>query len=453
MGLFCSAVYPKKQKVQDYSSMPLVVIVGCQWGDEGKGKVIDFLAHDTDIVARYQGGNNAGHTVIVEGKKSILHLIPSGILHGGPMCVIGNGVVVDPTALVEEIKMLESAGINVSDNLRVSETAHLIMPYHRKLDHMMEARRGANKIGTTGRGIGCAYADKVARHGIRMLALKNKDLFAARVREFSPFYQHLFESYGEEPWSVDEVVEEVWQTRDVILPLLTDTVTLVNNALKQGKKVLAEGAQGVLLDVDFGTYPFVTSSSPAPGGVCTGLGVSPREVSKVVGVVKAYSTRVGAGPFFTELTDDLGDKLREWGGEYGSTTGRSRRCGWFDCVPMRRSLQIGGITNIALMKLDVLDNLDEIKICTHYIIDGKRADLLPFGLDESNKVEPVYETVPGWKTNLSNARSFDEFPENAKKYVLRLEELLEATIDFISVGPDRKETIFRNGELFNAVQL
>ena len=430
--------------------MPLVVIVGCQWGDEGKGKVIDFLAHDADIVARYQGGNNAGHTVIVEGKKSILHLIPSGILHDKIKCVIGNGVVVDPEALVEEINMLKAAGVNVEGRLLVSESAHMIMPYHRKLDQMMEARRGENKIGTTGRGIGCAYADKVARHGIRMLELRDKDLFAQRVREFSPFYQHLFESYGEEPWSVDDVVEEVWETRDVILPLLTDSVTLINDALHAGQKVLAEGAQGILLDVDFGTYPFVTSSSPSPGGVCTGLGVSPREVSKIVGVVKAYSTRVGAGPFVTELTDDLGEDLRKWGSEFGSTTGRSRRCGWFDCVPLRRSLQLGGITNLALMKLDVLDQLDEIKICTHYMIDGKKVDLLPFGLDDIAKVEPVYETIPGWKTNLSEARHFDDFPKAAKDYVLRLETLLGATIDFISVGPDRKETIFRNGDLFKA---
>lgn len=433
--------------------MPLVVIVGCQWGDEGKGKVIDFLAHDADIVARYQGGNNAGHTVIVEGRKVILHLIPSGILHEGIKCVIGNGVVIDPAALVEEIKMIEAAGVNIDGRLLVSENAHMIMPYHRKLDHMMEARRGANKIGTTGRGIGCAYSDKVARHGIRMLALRNRELFAQRVTEFSPFYQHLFESYGEEPWGVDDVVQEVWETRDTILPLLADTVTVVNDALREGKKVLAEGAQGILLDVDFGTYPFVTSSSPSPGGVCTGLGVSPMEVSKVVGVLKAYSTRVGAGPFVTELDDELGENLREWGGEYGSTTGRSRRCGWFDCVPVRRSLQLGGITNIALMKLDVLDKLDEIKVCTHYIIDGKKVDLLPFGLEDIKTVEPVYETIPGWKSSLCEARSFDEFPQAAKDYVLRLETLLGVKMDFISVGPDRKETIFRNGDLFKDVKL
>ncbi|MCX7625141.1 MAG: adenylosuccinate synthase, partial [Candidatus Sumerlaeaceae bacterium] len=347
--------------------MPLVVIVGCQWGDEGKGKVIDFLAHDADWVARYQGGNNAGHTVIVRGEKRILHLIPSGILHPNVKCLIGNGVVVDPQALVEEIQMLEASGVAVRDRLFVSENTHIIMPYHRKLDHMMEARRGANKIGTTGRGIGCAYGDKVARHGIRMHDLRDKDAFARKVATFSPFYQHLFQSYGEEPWSVDDVVEEVWRYRDDILPLIVDGVSLLNEELDKGKKILAEGAQGILLDVDFGTYPFVTSSNPSPGGVCTGLGVPPRKVSKVVGVVKAYCTRVGAGPFPTEMADQLGERLRQWGGEFGATTGRPRRCGWFDCAALRRSLQIGGITNLALMKLDVLSELDEIRVCTHSV--------------------------------------------------------------------------------------
>lgn len=429
--------------------MPLVVIVGCQWGDEGKGKVIDFLAHDADLVARYQGGNNAGHTVIANGQKIILHLIPSGILHPELKCLIGNGVVIDPAALAQEIRMLEAAGVpDVRERLMVSETAHLIMPYHRKLDQMMEARRGANKIGTTGRGIGCAYADKVARQGVRMLTLRDRDRFTRKVEEFSPFYQHLFESYGEEPWTVEEVVEEVWKERDDLVPLLVDGVTVINDTLKNGGKVLAEGAQGVLLDVDFGTYPFVTSSNPSPGGVCTGLGISPRAVDKVVGVVKAYSTRVGAGPMVTELTDELGEKLRQWGGEFGSTTGRARRCGWFDCVPLRRSLQIGGITNLALMKLDVLDHLDEIKVCTHYLIDGQKVDLLPFGLETCDGVEPVYETFKGWKQPLSGCRSFDELPAEAKNYIAALEDFVGARMDFISVGPDRKETIFRNGGLF-----
>jgi adenylosuccinate synthase len=283
-----------------------------------------------------------------------------------------------------------------------------------------------------------------------MLALKNKDLFAQKVRDFSPFYQHLFESYGEEPWTVDDVVEEVWQVRDEIYPLLTDGVTLVNNTLRAGKKVLAEGAQGILLDVDFGTYPFVTSSSPSPGGVCTGLGVCPQLVTKSVGVVKAYSTRVGAGPFITELDNAEGDQLREWGGEYGSTTGRSRRCGWFDCVPLRRSLQLGGISNIALMKLDVLDKLEEIKVCTHYMINGKKVDMLPFGLEPEDDVKPVYETLPGWKTPVTEATSFDQLPVEARGYIKALEDFVDVSMDFISVGPDRRQTIFRNGGLFKA---
>jgi adenylosuccinate synthase len=409
------------------------------------------LAHDADWVARYQGGNNAGHTVIVDGRKQILHLIPSGILHPNVRCLIGGGVVVDPQALVEEIRLLEASGVSVRDRLFVSETAHLIMPYHRKLDHMMEARRGANKIGTTGRGIGCAYGDKVARQGIRMHDLRNKDVFTRKVATFSPFYQHLFLSYGEDPWSVEAVVEEVWRYRDEILPLIVDGVTLINEELDHGKKVLAEGAQGILLDVDFGTYPFVTSSNPSPGGVCTGLGVAPRKINKVVGVVKAYTTRVGAGPFATELEDPLGAQLRAWGGEFGATTGRARRCGWFDCVAVRRSLQIGGITNLALMKLDVLSNLDEILVCTHYKVNGRTVDLLPFGLEPEDKVEPIYERFRGWKTPLQGISSFEALPSEARDYVLALEEFIGARMDFISVGPDRSETIFRSEELFRGL--
>lgn len=429
--------------------MPLVVIVGCQWGDEGKGKVIDFLSHDADLVARYQGGNNAGHTVIVDGNRVILHLIPSGILHTGLRGLIGNGVVVDPQALVEEIKTLEAGGVEVRSRLFVSENAHLIMPYHRKLDQLMEAKRGANKIGTTGRGIGQAYTDKVARHGVRALDLKSKEHFTAKVKAVHPYYEQLFASYGEKPWTVEEVVEEVWAYRDDLWPLVTDGVTLINNELKKGSKILAEGAQGVLLDVDFGSYPFVTSSNPAPGGVCTGLGVSPREVSMVVGVVKAYTTRVGSGPFVVEFDEPLQSQMRKAGGEFGATTGRPRRCGWFDCVALRRSLQIGGITNIALMKLDVLTGLDTIKVCTHYMIDGKKVDILPFGLETSEGVEPVYESFPGWKQPISGARSWEDLPVEARNYVLALEKLLGAKMDFVSVGPDRKETIFRNGELFS----
>ncbi|MBX7244283.1 MAG: adenylosuccinate synthase [Candidatus Sumerlaeaceae bacterium] len=428
--------------------MPLVVIVGCQWGDEGKGKVIDFLAHDVDWVARYQGGNNAGHTVIVDGKRIVLHLIPSGILRPQLKCMIGGGVVVDPQAMVEEMREVEATGLDVRSRLFISETAHLIMPYHRKLDHMMEARRGDNKIGTTGRGIGCAYSDKVARHGIRALDLRDKDQFVRKVKTFSPFYQHLFQSYGEDMWRVDEVVDEVWAYRDDIAPLIVDGVSLINDELKRGARVLAEGAQGILLDLDFGTYPFVTSSNPSPGGVCTGLGISPRAVSKCIGVVKAYSTRVGAGPFVTECDEPLNSQIREWGGEFGATTGRARRCGWFDCVALRRSLQLGGITNLALMKLDVLSNLPEIKVCTHYLVGGKRVDILPFGLEDSEQATPIYETLKGWNKPIRDVRSYDELPVQARDYISALEDFVGAKMDFVSVGPDRAETIFRNQDSF-----
>jgi adenylosuccinate synthase len=424
--------------------MPLTVVLGCQWGDEGKGKIIDVLGGAVDLVARYQGGNNAGHTVIVDGKKVVLHLIPSGILHPGVLCLVGNGVVVDPKEMVEEIWMLEVAGVSdVRDRLRLSENAHLIMPYHRKLDRMMEARRGENKIGTTGRGIGAAYGDKVARQGIRLGDLRNKDRFRRLVSTVSPFYQHVFASYGEDMWTVDDVVDEVWQSRDELLPLIVDGVTLINDQLKAGKHVLAEGAQGILLDVDFGTYPFVTSSNPSPGGVCTGLGVSPRAVTEVAGVVKAYSTRVGSGPFPTEISGDLGEKIRTWGGEFGATTGRARRCGWFDCPALRRSLQIGGITSLALMKLDVLSNLDEILVCTHYEIDGQRVDLMPFGLDLETEVKPVYQSFPGWKTDITKAKTMEDLPKEARDYIAALEELTGTRMDMISVGPDRCETITR----------
>jgi adenylosuccinate synthase len=424
--------------------MPLTVVLGCQWGDEGKGKIIDVLGSQVDMVARYQGGNNAGHTVIVDGRKIVLHLIPSGILHEGVLCLVGNGVVVDPKEMVEEIWMLEKAGVSdTRDRLRLSENAHLIMPYHRKLDRMMEARRGENKIGTTGRGIGTAYGDKVARQGVRLGDLRDKDRFVRLVSTVSPFYQHVFASYGEDMWTVDDVVEEVWQSRDALLPLITDGVTLINDQLKAGKRVLAEGAQGILLDVDFGTYPFVTSSNPSPGGVCTGLGVSPRAVNEVAGVVKAYSTRVGSGPFPTEMDTELGEKVRGWGGEFGATTGRARRCGWFDCPALRRSLQIGGITSLALMKLDVLSQLDEILVCTHYEIEGRRHDLMPFGLDMTTPVVPVYEKFAGWNRDISGARTYDDLPREAREYIAALEQLTESRMDMISVGPDRRETITR----------
>ena len=429
--------------------MPIVVIVGTQWGDEGKGKIIDFLASEVDVVARYQGGNNAGHTVIVDGRKIVLHLIPSGILHGGLKCLIGNGVVVDPAGLIDEIKMVEASGYEVRSRLFVSETAHMILPYHRRYDQLMEARRtGELKIGTTGRGIGCAYADKVARHGIRFVDFQDKDRFVRKLQNAAFYYNPLFAAWGDVPVNTDEIMDEIWPVREEVWPLVCDGVSYLHDQIVNGARVLAEGAQGILLDVDFGTYPFVTSSSPSAGGVCSGLGVAPRQVREIVGVVKAYSTRVGAGPFPTEQSNEVGELLRRAGGEFGATTGRPRRTGWFDCPALRRSLQLGAITRLALMKLDVLDTLSEIKVCTHYIYKGKKVDIMPFGLEHNDDVECVYETYPGWNQSITHCRTFSELPENARAYVRKLEELCKARMDLISVGPDRKETIWQNNDRF-----
>jgi len=427
----------------------IVVIVGTQWGDEGKGKIIDFLSGEVEVVARYQGGNNAGHTVIVDGKKVVLHLIPSGILHANLKCLIGNGVVVDPVGLIEEIKMVEQSGFEVRSRLFVSEIAHMILPYHRRYDRLMESvRSGEMKIGTTGRGIGSAYADKVARHGVRFLDMQTKERFVQKVRNAAFYYDPLFKNWGESAVNVDEIVDEIWPIREEIWPQVCDGVSYLHEQLDSGARVLAEGAQGILLDIDFGTYPYVTSSSPSPGGVCSGLGVAPCQVRDIVGVVKAYTTRVGAGPFPTEQDNEMGEKLRVAGGEFGATTGRPRRCGWFDCPALRRSLQLGAITRLALMKLDVLDDLDEIKVCTHYIYKGKKLSILPFGLEHTNDVECVYESFPGWKTNISKCRTFEELPANAKSYVRALESLCSVHMDLISIGPDRKETIWQNRESF-----
>lgn len=429
--------------------MPIVVIVGTQWGDEGKGKIIDFLAAEVDVVARYQGGNNAGHTVIVDGKKIVLHLIPSGILHSDMKCLIGNGVVVDPSGLLEEIQMVESNGYEVRSRLVVSENAHVILPYHRRYDQLLEARRtGKMKIGTTGRGIGCAYADKVARHGIRFIDFEDKDRFVRKLKNAAFYYDSQFAQWGEPVVNIDEILAEVWPVRDEIWPLVCDGVTYLHDLINGGARVLAEGAQGILLDVDFGTYPYVTSSSPSAGGVCSGLGVAPRQVRDIVGVVKAYTTRVGEGPFPTEQDNEVGELLRKVGGEFGATTGRPRRTGWFDCPALRRSQQLGAITRLALMKLDVLDHLDEIKICTHYIHKGKQVEIMPFGIENNSDVECIYESHPGWKQDITGCRTFDELPENARKYVRRLEELCNARMDLISVGPDRKETIWQNNDRF-----
>lgn len=429
--------------------MPLLVVVGCQWGDEGKGKIVDVIAHEADLVARYQGGNNAGHTIVVSDEKTVLHLIPAGIMNPRVECLIGNGVVVDPLILIEEIEKLEAGGIEVKPRLFISETAHLIVPYHKLLDMAQEKMRGAGKIGTTGRGIGGAYADKVTRQGVRLGDYRNKDVFAQKIgalaRYYEPLFRHIFHEQIPSPGSV---VDELWSVEPIIRPMLCDSVSMINRYLAEGKKVVAEGAQGVMLDIDFGTYPYVTSSSPSTGGVCTGLGVAPRHVQSVLGVTKAYTTRVGEGPFPTEIHDDIGRFLRAEGNEFGATTGRPRRCGWFDATVLRRTVQVAGVTSIALTKLDVLDKMDKIQICTHYECPEGRLELMPLDLLILQKCTAVYETMPGWNCSTASAGSYEDLPAEARRYVDRIEELLGVKIEAVSIGAKRGLTILRRASFF-----
>lgn len=430
--------------------MSLLIILGCQWGDEGKGKIVDVISAEADVVARYQGGNNAGHTIVVGDVKTVLHLIPSGVLTPHVECIIGNGVVVDPKILVEEIEMLEKAGVEVRHRLHVSECAHMILPYHKLLDLAQEKMRGSGRIGTTGRGIGGAYADKVARQGLRMGDYRDKDIFAARLRALENYYRPLFKTvFDEEPPKVDQVMDDLWRAEPVIRPMLRDTVTLINTALEKGKRVLAEGAQGVMLDIDFGTYPYVTSSNPTTGGVLTGLGVAPRHVTNVMGVVKAYTTRVGEGPFPTEIEGEIGAFLQSEGGEFGATTGRPRRCGWFDAAVIRRSIQVTGVTSIALTKVDVLDKLEEIQVCTGYEgPGGEKLDMIPLDVNILRGCKPVYETAKGWNCSTAGANEYKDLPREAKDYVERIEALLEVRIEAVSVGAKRKLTIMRRRSFF-----
>ena len=423
--------------------MSLFVLLGCQWGDEGKGKIVDVLSGNMDIVARYQGGNNAGHTVVISGKQYILHLIPSGILHENVQCLIGNGVVIDPLVLKEEIETLEKEGIPVKKRLFISENAHIIMPYHKELDIALEKLRGKGKIGTTGRGIGCTYGDKSMRQGLRVLDLLDKDRFASKVEKAINYFCPLFEKVELPCPTVDQMIEQIFPLSKYLRDCVVDGVTMLNNALSQKKRILAEGAQGIMLDIDFGTYPFVTSSNPSPGGVCTGLGVPPAAIENTLGIVKAYTTRVGSGPFPSELLDDDGEKLRKEGAEFGATTGRPRRCGWFDAVVLRRTLQISGIKDIVITKLDVLDSFETLKICTAYEYRGKKIEYFPFGIESNEEVTPVYETVPGWNCKTTGISSYDDLPEKAKAYLVKIEEILGVNINIVSVGPGRKNTIVR----------
>jgi adenylosuccinate synthase len=423
--------------------MANVVVIGAQWGDEGKGKVVDIYTEYADNVVRYQGGNNAGHTLVVGEEKVVLHLIPSGILHEGKRCIIGNGVVLDPEVFIREITNLKAKGRMKDDSvLCLSEGLHIIMPYHKRVDIAREAKSGDKKIGTTGRGIGPAYEDKIGRRGIRLCDLLDKGIFERKLREALEEKNFLLEKFlGDKPFTFEEIFAEYCAYADVLRRYVADTSLMLHKEIKAGRNILFEGAQGTLLDVDHGTYPFVTSSSTCAGGACTGTGVSPRDIHEIIGISKAYVTRVGSGPFPTELLEETGEKMRQAGNEFGSTTGRARRCGWFDAVVLRYAVRVNGLTGIAITKLDVLDDFDTIKICTGYLYNGKPVDEIPATLDVFAACVPVYEEMPGWKTNISQITSFEALPENARKYVKRLEELMGCEIVMVSVGPRRTETI------------
>ena len=422
--------------------MPNTVLVGAQWGDEGKGKVIDVLTAEADVVVRYQGGSNAGHTVVAEGRKYVLHLIPSGILHAGKQCVIGNGVVMDPFDLVAEIGMLRGVGISPDGRLFISDRAHMVMAWHRALDKADEARRPeGKKIGTTGRGIGPAYGAKMGRGGFRVGDLLNPSL-AERVREETACANETLAAWGAPTLDAERLVADYLGVAEALRPYVTDTVLFVNEADRAGKNILLEGAQGTMLDVDFGTYPFVTSSNPTAGGACTGSGLSPRSIDRVVGVIKCYTTRVGAGPFPTELCDATGEFLRQKGGEFGATTGRPRRCGWFDAVVGRYAAMVNGVDFWAMTKLDVLDEVPVIRICTAYRRDdGVVYEVFPADLGAVARCEPVYEEMPGWLEPTSHITRYEDLPAKARAYVERLVELVGGKLGVLSVGPARETTL------------
>ncbi|MBL7976549.1 MAG: adenylosuccinate synthase [Candidatus Kapabacteria bacterium] len=423
--------------------MSVTVIVGAQWGDEGKGKIVDVLSENAHIVARYQGGANAGHTLVHNGKKTVLHLIPSGILRDGVVCVIGNGVVIDPVALKEEIAMLENTGVEVKGRLFISHKAHLIMPYHKMLDKARE-QAASKSIGTTGRGIGPSYIDKYSRVGIRVVDLLNRTAFEEKLRANLAEKNILLQKiYDAEQLDVDAIVAEYLEFDKYIDPFVTDTTLLLHNALNEGKTILAEGAQGALLDVDHGTYPFVTSSNPTSGGACTGLGLPPTSIKRIVGLVKAYSTRVGNGPFPTELHDAVGEKLRADGAEFGATTGRPRRCGWLDLVALKYSVMVNGITDIALTKLDVLDTHASINVCTGYTIDNKPVKSFPSDVQLLDSVVPQYTTLTGWNTPLDGISTYDALPQATKDYIEFIEKFTGAKVSIVSTSPDRNGTIIR----------
>ncbi|AQQ54914.1 adenylosuccinate synthase [Planococcus lenghuensis] len=420
--------------------MTSVVVVGTQWGDEGKGKITDFLSEHAEVIARYQGGNNAGHTIKFGGETYKLHLIPSGIFYQQKISVIGNGMVIDPKALVKELKGLHERGVP-TDNLRISNRAHVILPYHIKQDEAEETRRGANKIGTTGKGIGPAYMDKAARVGIRIADLLDREVFEEKLQHNLADKNRMFERmYETEGFKIEDILEEYYGYGQEIAKYVTDTSKVLNDALDEGRRVLFEGAQGVMLDIDQGTYPFVTSSNPVAGGVTIGAGVGPTSISHVIGVCKAYTSRVGDGPFPTELFDETGDRIREVGKEYGTTTGRPRRIGWFDSVVVRHARRVSGLTDLTVNSIDVLSGLDTVKICTAYRHNGELITEYPANLRLLAECEPVYEEMPGWQEDITECKSLDELPAAARHYLERIAQLTGVPLSIFSVGPDRSQT-------------
>lgn len=421
-----------------------IVVIGAQWGDEGKGKIVDLLTDHAELVVRFQGGHNAGHTLVVNGKKTVLHLIPAGILRDNVHCVIGNGVVLSPAALLEEIKMLEAQGVEVRQRLHISDSCTLLMPYHIALDQAREVARGSDKIGTTGRGIGPAYEDKVARRGLRVGDLLNVSALTDKLQKTLEYHNFVLENYHHvAPLNPQQVLDELLAMRDLIVPMITDVTEMLEQHHTTGKNILFEGAQGTLLDIDHGTYPFVTSSNTTAGGAATGSGVGPKDFDYILGIAKAYSTRVGSGPFPTELFDDVGKHLSSKGNEFGATTGRARRCGWFDAVALRRARINNSLTGVCLTKLDVLDGLDTIRICIHYQSDGQILTALPSGAEGLEKCTPVYLDMPGWSESTLGVRNYDDLPVNARNYIEKIESLIEIPIDIISTGADREETIIK----------
>ncbi|GAA0682281.1 MULTISPECIES: adenylosuccinate synthase [Clostridium] len=423
--------------------MSSFVVLGAQWGDEGKGKITDYLAEKAHVVVRFQGGNNAGHTVEVEDKQYKLHLIPSGILYDNKVNIIGNGVVVDPEALLSEINYLEGLGVSITpEKLIISDRAHVIMPYHKVLDALKEKARGANSIGTTGKGIGPCYTDKFERCGIRICDLINKDVLKEKLQEnLTLKNKYITKVYDGEALDFDTIYNQYVEYAEKVKPFVKDVSVILNEEIKEDKSILFEGAQGMLLDIDYGTYPFVTSSNTTAGGVSSGAGIGPNKVNEVIGITKAYTTRVGKGPFPTELEDETGEWIRTQGHEYGVTTGRARRCGWLDIVIVNTSVRVSGLTSLVITKIDTLAGLDKIKMCVGYEFEGKVIDYFPASLEDLAKCKPIYEEFEGWGEEIKNAKTFDELPENAKKYLNRIEELTGVEISIVSIGPKRSETI------------